>query len=155
MILPQISASNKSVSNPRNHITIGKSCNEYKDCPGGVLAHEVLSQRLERKLCALPFEARVERIERKPKPKKVTGQIVCIALDLDYAFQPDQRVSHFQTQRLRLGSDGDLNLDTSLDVDDDLLDDLGGGVQVDQTLVDSVNVKSARDVFHNHLHVHV
>ena len=36
-----------------------------------------------------------------------------------------------------LSSDRDLNLDTSLDVDDDLLDDLGGGVQVDQALVDA------------------
>lgn len=38
---------------------------------------------------------------------------------------------------LRLSSDGDLNLNTSLDVDDDLLDDLDGGVQVDETLVDA------------------
>ena len=37
-----------------------------------------------------------------------------------------------------LSSDGDLNLNTSLDVDDDLLDDLGGGVKVDQALVDPV-----------------
>lgn len=29
----------------------------------------------------------------------------------------------------RLGGDGDLDLDTGLDVDDDLLDDLGGGVE--------------------------
>lgn len=36
----------------------------------------------------------------------------------------------------RLGSNGNLNLNTSLDVDDDLLDDLSGGVQVNQTLVD-------------------
>jgi len=38
---------------------------------------------------------------------------------------------------LHLSSDGDLDLDTGLDVDDDLLDDFGGGVQVDQTLVDA------------------
>lgn len=38
---------------------------------------------------------------------------------------------------LRLSSDGNLNLDTSLNVDDDLLDDLGGGVQVDEALVDA------------------
>jgi hypothetical protein len=37
-----------------------------------------------------------------------------------------------------LSGNGNLNLDTSLDVDDDLLDDLGGSVQVDETLVDSV-----------------
>lgn len=37
----------------------------------------------------------------------------------------------------RLGSDGDLDLNASLDVDDDLLDDLGGGSQVDEALVDA------------------
>ena len=31
--------------------------------------------------------------------------------------------------RSRLGGNGDLDLDAGLDVDDDLLDDLGGGVQ--------------------------
>lgn len=31
----------------------------------------------------------------------------------------------------------DLNLDTGLDVDDDLLDDFGRGVEVDQALVDA------------------
>ena len=36
-----------------------------------------------------------------------------------------------------LSGNGDLDLNTSLDVDDDLLDDLSRGVQVDQTLVDS------------------
>jgi len=36
-----------------------------------------------------------------------------------------------------LSSNGNLNLDTSLDVDDDLLDNLGGGRQVDQALVDA------------------
>jgi hypothetical protein len=35
-----------------------------------------------------------------------------------------------------LCGNSDLNLDASLNVDDDLLDDLGGGVQVDQALVD-------------------
>lgn len=39
-----------------------------------------------------------------------------------------------------LSSNGDFDLDTSLDVDDDLLDDLSWGVQVDQTLVDSTVV---------------
>lgn len=34
-------------------------------------------------------------------------------------------------------SNRDLDLDTSLDVDDDLLDDLGGRSQVDQALVDA------------------
>lgn len=38
---------------------------------------------------------------------------------------------------LRLCGDGDFDLDTSLDVDDDLLDDFGGGVEVNQSLVDS------------------
>jgi hypothetical protein len=37
-----------------------------------------------------------------------------------------------------LSGNGDLNLNTSLDVDDDLLDDLSGGVKVDQALVDPV-----------------
>lgn len=36
-----------------------------------------------------------------------------------------------------LSSNGDLNLDTSVDVDNDLLDDLGGGVEVNETLVDA------------------
>jgi hypothetical protein len=39
-----------------------------------------------------------------------------------------------------LSGNGNLNLDTGLDVDDDLLDDLGGGVEVDETLVDSVKI---------------
>lgn len=38
---------------------------------------------------------------------------------------------------LRLSSNRDLDLDASLDVDDDLLDDLGGSSQVDQALVDA------------------
>lgn len=38
---------------------------------------------------------------------------------------------------MHLSGDGDLDLDTGLDVDDDLLDDLGGGVEVDETLVDA------------------
>lgn len=36
-----------------------------------------------------------------------------------------------------LRSDGHLDLDTGLDVNNDLLDDLGRGVQVDQSLVDA------------------
>lgn len=36
-----------------------------------------------------------------------------------------------------LSSNGDLDLDTGLDVDDDLLDDLSGGGQVDEALVDA------------------
>jgi hypothetical protein len=36
-----------------------------------------------------------------------------------------------------LCGDGDLDLNTSLDVDDDLLNDLSGGVQVDQALVNA------------------
>ena len=39
--------------------------------------------------------------------------------------------------RANLCGNGNLNLDTGLDVDDDLLDDLSWCVQVDETLVDS------------------
>jgi len=42
-----------------------------------------------------------------------------------------------EVRTMRLSSDGDLNLDTGLNVDDDLLDDLGRSVKIDQTLVDS------------------
>ncbi len=35
----------------------------------------------------------------------------------------------------RLGSNGNLDLDTGLDVDDDLLDNLSRGIEIDQTLV--------------------
>ena len=38
----------------------------------------------------------------------------------------------------RLCGDGNLNLNTSLDVDDDLLDNLGGGVEVDEACSSSV-----------------
>lgn len=43
-----------------------------------------------------------------------------------------------------LCGNGDLNLNTGLDVDDDLLDDLSGGVKVDQTLVDPVAIMSVQ-----------
>ena len=43
-----------------------------------------------------------------------------------------------------LCGDGDLNLNTGLDVDDDLLNDLSGGVEVDQTLVDPVAIMSVQ-----------
>lgn len=47
-------------------------------------------------------------------------------------------ISHFKKKKLfPLCGDSDLDLDASLDVDDDLLDDLGGGVQVDEALVDA------------------
>lgn len=36
-----------------------------------------------------------------------------------------------------LSSNSDLDLDTSLNVDDDLLDDLGGRVQINEALVDA------------------
>lgn len=36
-----------------------------------------------------------------------------------------------------LCSNSNLNLDTSLNIDNDLLDDLGGGVEINQSLVDS------------------
>jgi hypothetical protein len=39
--------------------------------------------------------------------------------------------------RTHLSSDGNLNLDTGLDVDDDLLDDLGWRIQINQALVDA------------------
>lgn len=42
-----------------------------------------------------------------------------------------------QSNQPNLSSNGDLNLDTGLDVDNDLLDDLGGGGQVDKALVDA------------------
>lgn len=42
-----------------------------------------------------------------------------------------------KNQRPHLSSNGDLNLNTGLDVDDNLLDNLGGGVQVDEALVDA------------------
>lgn len=38
---------------------------------------------------------------------------------------------------MHLSSNGDLNLNTGLDVDDDLLDNLSWGVQVDEALVDA------------------
>jgi hypothetical protein len=41
--------------------------------------------------------------------------------------------SFFVVPTKRLCGDGDLNLNTGLDVDDDLLDNLGGGVEVDET----------------------
>lgn len=37
-----------------------------------------------------------------------------------------------------LSGNGNLDLNTGLDVDDDLFDDLGRGIQVDETLVDSL-----------------
>jgi hypothetical protein len=36
---------------------------------------------------------------------------------------------HAAQSSLHLSSNGDLNLNTGIDVDDDLLDDLGGGVE--------------------------
>ena len=41
--------------------------------------------------------------------------------------------SHFSSQHNRSRGNGDLDLNTGLDVDNDLLDDLGGGVQVDES----------------------
>jgi len=43
-----------------------------------------------------------------------------------------------------LCGDGDLNLNTGLDVDDNLLDDLSGSFKVDQTLVDPVAIMSVQ-----------
>jgi len=45
-----------------------------------------------------------------------------------------------------LCGDGDLNLNTGLDVDDDLLNDLSGGVKVDQTLVDPIAAMSVNAI---------
>jgi len=42
-----------------------------------------------------------------------------------------------QSSNLHLSSNRDLNFNTSLDVDDDLLDDLGRCVEINQTLVNS------------------
>ena len=47
---------------------------------------------------------------------------ICLNLALLFCFVPTKR----------LCGDGDLNLNTGLDVDDDLLDNLGGGVEVDE-----------------------
>jgi len=44
---------------------------------------------------------------------------------------------HAYCRNNRLCGNGDLNLNTGLDVDDDLLDDLSGGVEVNESLVDS------------------
>lgn len=44
--------------------------------------------------------------------------------------------THLSSSKHLLGN-SDLNLNTSLDVDDDLLDNLGGGVEVDEALVDA------------------
>jgi hypothetical protein len=38
---------------------------------------------------------------------------------------------------VHLSSDGDFDLNTGLDVDDDLLDNLSRGVEIDETLVDA------------------
>ena len=46
----------------------------------------------------------------------------------DFLLQCNYSVSYLSTS-LHLSSNGDLNLDTSLDVDDDLLDDLSWGVK--------------------------
>jgi len=40
-------------------------------------------------------------------------------------------------RRRRLGGDGDFDFDTGFDVDDDLLDNFGWGVEVNESLVDS------------------
>lgn len=41
------------------------------------------------------------------------------------------------TRETRLSSNGNLDLDTGVNVDNDLLDNVGGGVEVDETLVDA------------------
>lgn len=65
---------------------------------------------------------------------------VPICLEGCFNFPRRQGIGHsniFTRLEIRLSSDGDLNLDTSVDVDNDLLDDLGGGVEVNETLVDA------------------
>jgi len=47
---------------------------------------------------------------------------------------PEIHVSHPWFRHMPLSRDRDLNLNTSFDVDDDLLDDLGGSVQVNEPL---------------------
>lgn len=46
-------------------------------------------------------------------------------------YQPSPGTTAFvlSLRSIRLSGNGDLDLDTGLDVDDDLLDDLGGGVE--------------------------
>lgn len=53
-----------------------------------------------------------------------------------HRLRPPQHRSRYNS-RTRLCGDSNLDFNTGLNVDDDLLDDLGGGVQVDQSLVDS------------------
>lgn len=48
-----------------------------------------------------------------------------------------KRPSIHSEPTMHLSSNGDLNLNTGLDVDDDLLDNLSWGVQVDEALVDA------------------
>lgn len=55
-----------------------------------------------------------------------------IGVERGFNFSRRQGIGHsniFTTLEARLSSNGDLNLDTSVDVDNDLLDDLGGGVE--------------------------
>jgi len=68
-----------------------------------------------------------------------------VALDLPSAMQSGLQVpllsTYMTSQRstVHLSSDGDLDLDTGLDVDDDLLDDLGWCVK---TIILSVLLRS-------------
>lgn len=55
-----------------------------------------------------------------------------IGVERGFNFSQRQGIGHsnvFTILENRLSSNGDLNLDTSVDVDNDLLDDLGGGVE--------------------------
>jgi len=61
---------------------------------------------------------------------------------VDYIGESELSVSYSSLLELRyrvigLSSNRNLNLDTGLNVDDDLLDNLGRSVEVDKTLVDS------------------
>lgn len=60
-----------------------------------------------------------------------------IGIERGFNFSRRQGIGHpnvFTILEARLSSNGDLNLDTSVDVDNDLLDDLGGGVEAAKTI---------------------
>lgn len=65
------------------------------------------------------------------------GSCVCQRVYKNTAFAVPLLSPLLFASQPNLSSNGDLNLDTGLDVDDDLLDDLGGSSQVDEALVDA------------------
>ena len=65
----------------------------------------------------------------------------------DFHFVSSQTVKvAFILRNANLSSNGNLHFHTSLDVDDDLLDNLGRSVEVYQTLVDSARNKFVSNV---------